>query len=223
MRRFLVAALVSSVMSTAIVSVRAQSLADVARKEEERRKTTPSGKVYSNKDLKPSPTPPPAAAASPDAKDALNTGDKDKADQDKSGDDNADQVRSGDASASKDPKGTGKEQEAPKEPAPKASKDDQAPKAPRDRGYWAGRVKALQDQLDRDRIYADALQSRINGLAAELVNRDDPAQRSVIERDRAKSLAELDRLKQAIPADTKALADLMEEARRAGVPPAWLR
>src|SRR5437867_5461787 len=54
----------------------AQSLADVARKEEERRKTIPQpAKVYTNKDLSAAPPssippPPPAAAAPADAKSA---------------------------------------------------------------------------------------------------------------------------------------------------------
>jgi hypothetical protein len=38
-----------------------------------------------------------------------------------------------------------------------------------------------------------------------------------------KALGELDRLKQAIQNDLKAITDLEEEARRAGVPPGWLR
>jgi hypothetical protein len=45
----------------------------------------------------------------------------------------------------------------------------------------------------------------------------------VIEQNRTRSLAELDRLKQAIPLDKKAIADFLEEARRASVPPGWLR
>ena len=41
--------------------------------------------------------------------------------------------------------------------------------------------------------------------------------------ERQKALAELDRMKKAAAADAKAIADLEEEARRAGVPPGWLR
>ena len=89
--------------------------------------------------------------------------------------------------------------------------------------YWAGRQKELTDQLARDQIYAVALQSRINALTTDFVNRDDPAQRTVIAGDRQRSIDELERLKTAIAADKKAIADLQEEARRAGVPAAWLR
>ena len=81
----------------------------------------------------------------------------------------------------------------------------------------------LQEALDRDSTFAEALQSRINALTTDFVNRDDPAQRTVIERDRQKAVAELDRLKKQISDDRKALADFEEEGRRAGVPPGWLR
>ena len=70
---------------------------------------------------------------------------------------------------------------------------------------------------------AVALQSQINGLTADFAARDDPAQRAKVGTDRQKALTELDRVKKEIQQHTKALADLQEEARRAGVPPGWLR
>jgi hypothetical protein len=93
----------------------------------------------------------------------------------------------------------------------------------RDQAYWAGRLKAAQEQLARDETYVAAMQSRINALTTDFVNRDDPAQKRTIEQDRLKAIAEMDRLKQAIANDKKALDSVLEEARRAGVPPGWLR
>ena len=93
----------------------------------------------------------------------------------------------------------------------------------KDQKYWSGRMKELQTQLDRDQSFADALQSRINGLTADFSARDDPAQRAQIGRDRQKALDEQTRLKQAIQNDRKAVADLEEEARKASVPAGWLR
>jgi hypothetical protein len=84
-------------------------------------------------------------------------------------------------------------------------------------------MKGLAEQLQHDETFAEALQSRINGLTADFSARDDPAQRAVIGKDRQKALDELARLKKAIDSDKKAVADLEEEARRAGVPPGWLR
>ena len=84
-------------------------------------------------------------------------------------------------------------------------------------------MKELQAQLSRDQTFADALQTRINSLSADFVNRDDPAQRTAISADRDRAAKELDALKKAIEQDKKAIADLEEEARRANVPAGWLR
>ena len=75
----------------------------------------------------------------------------------------------------------------------------------------------------RAQTFAEALQTRINVLSADFVARDDPAQRAVIATDRQKALAELDRVKQEIAQFTKGIAATQDEARRAGVPPGWLR
>ena len=99
-----------------------------------------------------------------------------------------------------------------------ASKDPQ-----KDQKYWADKKKSLQQNLDRDSGYAEALQVRINALTTDFVNRDDPVQKSKIEQDRIKALAELDRLKKAIDDDRKALVNLDDEARKAGVPAGWIR
>ena len=161
----------------------AQSLADVARKEEARRKTIPAAaKIYTNKDLNQQAGGPPPADAKPGeaAKDAGTKDAKDATDV----------------------------------------KDKPSLK---DKAYWSGRMTKLQEQVDRDEGYVLAVQTRINSLTADFVNRDDPAQRILIERDRQKSIAELSRLTKAITDGKKSIADLQEEARRAGVPPGWLR
>ena len=172
----------------------AQSLADVARQEEQRRKEikTPA-KIYTNSDLGAVPAAPPA---SPDA--AKPSGSK--------------------AAIASDA--------AQKEGVPDAKlKDDKDTSRPlaKDRAYWAGRMKELIAELDRNQTYADAVQTRINVLTADFSARDDPAQRAVIGRDRQKSLGELDRLKKAVQSDRKAIADLQEDARRMAIPPGWLR
>jgi DNA repair exonuclease SbcCD ATPase subunit len=182
MRLHIPALLTIVVMGLGSAPVLGQTLADVAKKEEERRKTVKgSGKTYTNKDLGslPAGTPPPPPAAKPDA-----------------------------AAVKETEKPA--EQEKEKEPT-------------KDQAYWAGRMKELQTQVQRDQTYVDALQTRVNSLATDLVNRDDPAQRGVLASERQKALGELDRLKKQIEATKKAIADLEDEARRANVPPGWLR
>jgi len=186
----------AAVLLTAMTA-QAQSLADVARKEEERRKAHPeAAKVYTNKDLNAAPAPPTPAGGTKDTKDTKDA---------------------------KDPK-DGKDTKDPKDAKdPKAATDANGKEPAKDKAYWSGRLKKLQDQLEQNQMLVDAMQTRINALNTDFVNRDDPAQRSVIDRDRQKALSELSRLKQAVVDGKKAVADLEEEARRAGVPPGWLR
>jgi hypothetical protein len=84
-------------------------------------------------------------------------------------------------------------------------------------------MKAAREQLERSQLFADSLQTRINSLWTDFVNRDDPAQKAKLETDRKTALAELERVKKEIELQTKAITALEDEARRAGVPPGWLR
>ena len=59
----------------------------------------------------------------------------------------------------------------------------------KDQKYWRDRMKKLRGPAAaRPQVYADALQSRINALTTDFVNRDDPAQRGVIATDRQKAI-----------------------------------
>jgi hypothetical protein len=188
--------------------VHAQSLADVAKKEQERRKQQgEKGKVYTNKDLAsvPPSSVPPAPEPAPSS----------------SGGDAASQPPRSDDKGASGSKTDGSKTDGGK--ADNADKSSAEKDKAKDPAYWAERKKGLQATLDRDSTFADALQSKINALTTDFVNRDDPAQRTVIERNRQKALADLEGLKKQIVADKKALADFEEEARRAGVPPGWLR
>ncbi len=192
----------SSIVAAAVLigaqpPVRAQSLADVARAEEARRKQIKQpAKVYTNKDLV-SVRPPTASAPVPASTDAATTS-------------------AGNQQAAKDEK-------AAPDRGPAQTSDSPSKTIPRDQAYWSSRMKGLSARLDQDHVLADALQSRINALTADFSARDDPAQRRVIGLDRQKALDELDRLNKSLLNDQKAIADLQEEARRASVPPGWLR
>ena len=166
----------------------AQTLAAVAKKEEERRKVVKAGKVYTNGDLKSDPgAPPPPSNASP----------------------------SGPSST------PAPGAQAPSE-KPAAGKDE-AEGQVKDEAYWRGRIGAARSALERSRIFADALKSRINALTTDFVNRDDPAQRAQLELERKRAMAELDRVNTEITDQTKAITEIEEDARKAGVPPGWLR
>jgi chromosome segregation ATPase len=101
--------------------------------------------------------------------------------------------------------------------------EDEEKRREDDEQRWRARMAEARDQVQRSRMFADALQSRINALNTDFSARDDPAQRSVIGTELNKALAELERVRGDIEAQEKAVTDLEEEARRAGVPPGWLR
>ena len=160
----------------------AQSLGDLARQEEARRKAIKApGKVLTNDTIRSIPVASigavPASASTP----------------------------SKDSDASAD----------------KKAKPEDDPKAKE--AAWRKRMQGARDALQRAEVFAEALQSRINGLTADFTARDDPAQRAAVADQRQKALAELDRVKNEIVQQTKAIADIQDEARKAGVPPGWLR
>ena len=187
-------ALVAGVLLTIAVPVCAQSLGDLAKKEQERRKAAPTAtKTYTNDDLKKMPPLPPQA---PGTDPAAKTGDKDPAKED----------------AAK-----------PGDPAKPGDAKADGAKPAKDEAYWRGRITTAREEVRRNEMFRDALQTRIDALSADFAGRDDPYQRATIADDRQKALAELERVKTEIEKLTKQIADIEEEARRAGVPPGWLR
>ena len=154
------------------------SLAELAQKEQERKKALKGAatKVYSDKDLPKTGTPPIASAVpsptvvQPDSK--------------------------------------------PAETKP----DDQ-----KDETWWRNRMLQAREAQRRAEAFAAALQSQINGLTTDVVNRDDPYQRAKLADNRLKALSELQRVTGEIEQAKKDISDIEEEARRANVPPGWLR
>lgn len=104
-----------------------------------------------------------------------------------------------------------------------AAKKDDKKDEKKGEAYWRDRMKSLRDGKARAESFADALQSRINALSTDFINRDDPAQRNVIAGDRQKAIDELARVQKEIADFTKSIDDLQTEARRAGVPAGWVR
>jgi hypothetical protein len=186
--------------------LQAQSLGDLAREEEARRKKIKTvSKVYTNQDLRDTPSPPAPAPApapaplAPPAPAAAGTP----------------------STTASSPAASTPAAPAPDGVKPTATSAEAASK--RDESYWRERMRLARTTLDRNETYIAALQSRVNALTTDFVNRDDPAQRAVIAAERKRALGELERLKTQIELDHKAIADLQEEARRASVPPGWLR
>ena len=179
------AAFVVACSTVASAQAPAPSLADVAKKEEARRKAVrkPS-KVYTNSSLA---TPDVVTSAPPSTPAAA--------------------------------------------PASESTSSNASPGAPaqakpgevKDQAYWASRMAKARDDLRRIQMFGDALQTRINSLRTDFVNRDNRVEREKIEKDLNSALSELDRVKKDIDAGQKAIAAIEDEARRANVPSGWLR
>jgi hypothetical protein len=108
-------------------------------------------------------------------------------------------------------------------PADAKAEADAKPGEEKNQAWWAGRISAAREAVRRNEMFAEALQTRINSLNRDFTSRDNPAQRSEIGRDRTEALSELARVKQEVEKGKQAIADIEEEARKASVPPGWLR
>lgn len=174
----------------------AQSLGEVAKQEAERRKAiaTP-GKVYTNGSLRAEAPPTSSSPTAASTPPAAAPAPEQSA-----------------SKAAQAPAGQAAGTEAPT--AEPAAMTEEA---------WRKRITDARDGLSRAQIFAEALQSRINALTTDFVNRDDPAQRDAIAGERQKALAELDRVKREIGDLQKSITTIQEEARRAGVPAGWVR
>jgi hypothetical protein len=195
---FFAAACLAALLATATAGA-AQSLAEVAKAEAARRKALgkSGAKVYTNDDLRggdAAPAPVSAAAATPE-------GSTPKPETP------ADGIAKPSAGSPEKP---AQPQTAGTEPV-------------KDEKYWRNRITEARAALQRSQAFVDALQSHINGLYAEFTAVGDPIQRAGIEKKRNEAIAEQDRVKADIVRQTKEIAAIEDEARRASVPPGWLR
>src|SRR5512145_2091138 len=161
--RVAAAALAAIILWPVALPAQKPALAEVAKKEQERRKTTKdTSKKLSNKDLpesalKPTPSSAPAAPGDPSRPEG--------------------QLPAGEASGAQKPGAEGEE---------------------KTEAWWRNRITQAREELRRNEMFLEALQSRINGLTTDFVNRDDPYQRAKIGEARQKALAEMERVKAEI-------------------------
>ena len=113
--------------------------------------------------------------------------------------------------------------EKPAEPQPEGEAKPEPAGEQKDEVWWKNRMMSTREELRRNEMFAEALQTRINSLSRDYTSRDNPAQRRQIGQERAESLSELNRVKSDVERGKKQIADIEEEARKAGGPPGWLR
>jgi len=171
------------------------TLGDLARQEQERRsKASPPEKVYKNEDLKDGGLP--------------------------SGPAPADAAAAGAGTSTGDAKPS---TEAQTPPVKGASSDNAADKGTKGEADWHLRITAAREELQRNETFLEALQSRINALTTDFAARDNPVERARIAEERQKALEDLARVKADVDKSKKHITEIEEEARKAGVPPGWLR
>ena len=163
------------------------SLAEIAKKEAERRKTTKDAKrVITTKDL-PESARKPASAPATSAERGHSGGDQKPA--------SGAEISSGSA--------------------PSGGQGDEA--------AWRARITQARETLRRNETFLEALQTRVNALGNDFRNSGDSAQQAKLTQDRLKALEDLERVKADVELSKKQIGDIEEEARKAGVPPGWVR
>jgi hypothetical protein len=108
-------------------------------------------------------------------------------------------------------------------PAAEGQKPEEQKGEEKNEAWWKERIGTAREELRRNEMFAEALQSRINALSRDFVARDNPVQRARIGQDRADAVTELARVKSEIDKGKKQIEDIEEEARKSSVPPGWLR
>jgi hypothetical protein len=103
-----------------------------------------------------------------------------------------------------------------KDAKPEAAKD-----AAKDETYWKGRMRTLQTKLADDE--ADLKDAKTHVIDVESFTRPDGTMTSTIANNLLKAQARRDTAIATVASDKRAIFNLEEEARKAGVPPGWLR
>lgn len=198
-RMFLISISVIMLSGATLLS---QSLADVARKEEERRKSAgTSGRVYTDRDL-PS-VPAGEATATPAAAGRDST------------------------SSASSPATTGGKEGEPKErtaDAPAESKKTVpvAPRVKRDEEHWRERAQLIRSRLDRLRADTTAIEGRIAELNAKLAGASAPRAQTINTEIR-QATEDLSLFQNDIPLIEQEWAIFEGRARDAKVPADWVR
>jgi hypothetical protein len=94
---------------------------------------------------------------------------------------------------------------------------------PKDEAWWRDRIAKARQALTKDEAAIVVAQGKANSLTNEVINIDDPARQMTLRQQLLSALAEVERLKAQIEADKQEIATIQVEARKAGIPPGWIR
>jgi hypothetical protein len=106
---------------------------------------------------------------------------------------------------------------------PPAAEEGQKAEPPKDEKFWRDRIVKARQALTKDEAAIITAQGKANSLTNQVINIDDPAKQMTLRQQLLTALAEVERLKAQIEADRQAIAAIQVEARKAGIPPGWIR
>lgn len=89
--------------------------------------------------------------------------------------------------------------------------------------WWRARMAAARAQVSQARERLDQVDGRLAALTRDVVAMDDPVQRERLQQDRQRALLEREDATTAVAQAEAGVALVEEAARRAGVPPGWIR
>lgn len=191
------------ILACAESAAHAQSLADLARQEEARRQAVSvPARVFTSKDVPAVALPVPAAVPAPGTPDA---------------------PAQPEAPATAPP--AAETVSAP----PAAPSEEPAPAAAppssdtRDETYWRTLHADARAALERTEATLRAFEQQYEALAARFVALGDASERAQVVADMEKAQSEIGRLQQEYIAQAQQVTAIEEQARRAGVPPGWIR
>jgi len=197
--------IISSVVGIGVlamtVAASAQTLADLAKKDTDRRKTVKHpAKVYTNDDVQ-------------DVKPILPMMENDGTGTrpvDPAAGGNADSE--GGSNRGGGPVATPAKPDAAKPGAAKAG----------DEAAWRARLSSAKEAISRTQLQLESMRSRAGQLTAASAAANDQ-NRATFQKQQQDALQEYDKLRGDLERNQKALADLQSEATKANVPPGWLR
>jgi hypothetical protein len=210
--------IISSVVGIGVlamtVAASAQTLADLAKKDTDRRRTVKHpAKVYTNDDVQ-------------DVKPILPM-----MENDGTGTRPVDPAAAGAQAGGGNPDMPGSDSGSAKggAAAATAAKGDAAPKPAGtpgvkagDESAWRGRLNAAKEAVSRTQLQLESMRNRAAQLTAQSAAANDQ-NRGTFQKQQQDALQEYDKLRADLERNQKALADVQSEATRAGVPPGWLR
>lgn len=89
--------------------------------------------------------------------------------------------------------------------------------------WWRVRMDAARARVEQARTALEGIEAQLSALARDIAAQDDPVQQQRLLRERQVSLLERETMVASLEQAQAAVAAVEEAARRAAIPPGWIR